>query len=157
RPRTSHRPVRWSRGFVDDLRHPGNPLLTRPQQGYEGAMKKRIIILGAVVLLVVLGWTGAWFFIAGQLRQQIQALALAEGESAPQLVCGQLDIGGFPFRMDVECAGATLVSGDLLAEIPYMRVSAMVYRPTHLLGAVRGPVAIADAFTGARQQLDWSR
>ena len=44
-------------------------------------MKKRIIILGSLVLLVVLGWTGAWFFIAGQLRQQIELQALADGET----------------------------------------------------------------------------
>lgn len=119
-------------------------------------MKKRIIILGGVVLLVVLGWTGAWFFIAGQLRQQIELQALADGETGPQLVCGDLAVGGFPFRFDVECTSASLVSGDVLVEIPYMRASAMAYRPTHLLGSVTGPVAISDAFTGARQQVNWA-
>ena len=120
-------------------------------------MKKRIIILGSLVLLVVLGWTGAWFFIAGQLRQQIELQALADGETAPQLVCGELDIGGFPFRFDVECATASLVSGDLLVEIPYLRASAMAYRPTHLLGAASGPIAISDAFTGTRQEVNWTQ
>lgn len=119
-------------------------------------MKKRIIILGSLVLLVVMAWTGAWFFIAGQLRQQIELQALADGESAPQLVCGTLDIGGFPFRFDVECATASVVSGDLLVEIPYMRASAMAYRPTHLLGAATGPIAISDAFTGTRQAVNWT-
>ncbi|WP_297110685.1 DUF2125 domain-containing protein [uncultured Devosia sp.] len=119
-------------------------------------MKKRIIILGGLILLVVLGWTGAWFFIAGQLRQQIELQALADGETAPQLVCGELAIGGFPFRFDVECSTASLVSGDLLVEIPYMRASAMVYRPNHLLGAVTGPVMLSDAFTGMRHQLNWT-
>ena len=120
-------------------------------------MKKRIIILGSLVLLVVLGWTGAWFFIAGQLRQQIELQALADGETAPQLVCGELDIGGFPFRFDVECATASLVSGDLLVEIPYLRASAMAYRPNHLLGAASGPIAISDAFTGTRQEVNWTQ
>lgn len=119
-------------------------------------MKKRIIILGSLVLLVVMAWTGAWFFIAGQLRQQIELQALADGETAPQLVCGSLDIGGFPFRFDVECATASVVSGDLLVEIPYMRASAMAYRPNHLLGAVTGPIALSDAFTGTRQAVNWT-
>ncbi len=133
-----------------------NPLLTSPQQGYEEAMKKRIIILGSLVLFVVLAWSGAWLFIAGQLRQQIELQALADGETAPQLTCGNLDIGGFPFRFDVECATASVVSGDLLIEIPYLRASAMAYRPNHLLGAATGPVAISDAFTGTRQEVNWT-
>ncbi|WP_338721169.1 DUF2125 domain-containing protein [Devosia sp. XK-2] len=119
-------------------------------------MKKRIIILGGIVLTLVLAWTGAWFFFAGQLRQQIEVLALADGETAPQLVCTDLAIGGFPFRFDAECSNAALVSGDLLVQIPYMRVSAMVYRPNHLLGSLTGPLAISDAFTGARQEVDWT-
>src|SRR5690606_34576604 len=87
-------------------------------EGKKTSMKKRIIILGAIVLLVAAAWTGTWYFFAGQLRQQIELLAFADGESSPQLVCETLDVSGYPFRFDVDCANAALVSGDLLVEIP---------------------------------------
>lgn len=119
-------------------------------------MKKRIIILGAVVLFIVLAWSGAWFFMAGQVRQQVEALALADGEAAPQLTCGSLDIGGFPFRFDLDCAGAALLSGDMLVELPQFRASVMAYRPNHVLASALGPARISDAFTGLRQQVSWS-
>lgn len=119
-------------------------------------MKKRIIILGAIVLFVVLAWTGAWFFVAGQLRQQVEALALADGETSPQLTCQELATGGFPFRFDLECSGAAILSGDLLVELPHFRASAMAYRPNHVLAAATGPAEISDAFTGLRQELSWS-
>ncbi|MHA6300261.1 DUF2125 domain-containing protein [Devosia sp. CAU 1758] len=119
-------------------------------------MKKRIIILGSVVLLVILAWTGGWFFIAGQIRQQIELLALADGETTPQLHCGTLNLGGFPFRFDIDCTNASLVSGDLLVEIPGIRASAMVYRPTHLVASALGPAQLSDAFTGLRQEVTWS-
>lgn len=119
-------------------------------------MKKRIIILGTVVLVVVLAWSVAWFVLAGQVRQQIEALSLADGETAPQLHCGTLDIGGFPFRFDVDCASASLVSGDLLVEIPGLRASVMVWRPTHVLASAQGPARLSDAFTGLRQDVAWS-
>lgn len=119
-------------------------------------MTKRIIILGAIVLLVVLGWTGGWFFLAGQLRQQVAALAFADGETAPQLSCASLDIGGFPFRFDLDCRDAVIVTGDLLFELPEARASAMVYRPNHLLAWASGPLEISDAFTGQRSTLDWT-
>lgn len=45
-------------------------------------MKNRIIILGAVVLLVVAGASAAWFYVAGQIRQQIELLALPMAKPA---------------------------------------------------------------------------
>lgn len=119
-------------------------------------MKKRIIILGSLVLLVVLAWSAGWFFLAGQLRQQVDMLALGDGETAPQLQCGTLAVGGFPFRLDVDCTNATLVSADTLVEVPGIRASAMVWRPTHIIASAQGPARIADAFTGLEQEVDWT-
>lgn len=119
-------------------------------------MKKRIIILGAVVLVLVLGWSGAWYFFAGQVRQQVEALAMADGETAPQLTCQNLVIGGFPFRFDAQCLGVAMVSGDVLIELPEWRASAMAYRPNHILATAIGPARISDAFTGLRQTVSWT-
>lgn len=119
-------------------------------------MKKRIIILGAVVLFVVLAWSAAWLVLAGLVRQNIEAQALADGVTSPRLACGTLDIGGFPFRFDVDCTQARIESGDLVTEIPGLRASIMVYRPTHLLASALGPASITDAFTGLRNTLAWS-
>lgn len=119
-------------------------------------MKKRIIILGSVVLLVVLAWTAGWFFLAGQVREQVNLLTLADGEVSPQVQCGTLDIGGFPFRFDLDCADATLVSADLMVAVPRVRASMMIWQPTHILAFAQGPARIADAFTGLEQELAWS-
>lgn len=119
-------------------------------------MKNRIIILGAVVLLVVGGASAAWFYAAGLVRQEIGRLAFADGETSPQVTCGALDVGGFPFAFDITCADAVVVSGDILAEAPAVRASVMVYDFTHFLASATGPVEIADAFTGQRSSVSWS-
>jgi len=119
-------------------------------------MKKRIITLGGVVLLVVLAWTAGWYYFAGQIRQQVELLALGDGETAPQVQCGALSIGGFPFRFDVGCANASIVSADLLVQVPDIRASAMIWRLTHLVGSATGPALVSDAFTGLRQDLSWT-
>lgn len=118
-------------------------------------MRKRIIILACAVLLVVLAWSGAWLFIAGQVRQQIDALALADGETNPRLTCGTLTVSGYPFRFDVECDALALTSGDLLVSAPALRASVMVYKPNHLIASAIGPVEIADAFTGMKQEVSF--
>ena len=119
-------------------------------------MKKRIIILGSVVLAVVVLWSAAWLVLAGMVKQQIEAQAQADGVSSPQLTCGTLTIGGFPFRFDADCAQARVVSGDVVLDLPGLRASMLVYRPTHLLASALGPLDITDSFTGSRNQLAWS-
>ncbi|SMQ86276.1 hypothetical protein SAMN06295905_3580 [Devosia lucknowensis] len=119
-------------------------------------MKKRIIILGTLVLFVVLAWTAGWYFIAGQVRSQVEMLALADGETTPQVTCETLNVVGFPFRFDIDCVNATVVSADLMVQVPGLRASVMVWRPTHVVASARGPATLSDAFTGLQQEISWS-
>jgi hypothetical protein len=116
----------------------------------------RFVYLGLGVLLVVLLWCGAWFYLAGQVRAQVEALAEADGTAAPRLVCGELDVAGFPFRFDIACRQAEIVSGDVRAVVPEIRASVLVYSPTHVIASARGPATLSNAFTGARNSLAWS-
>ncbi|WDR04615.1 DUF2125 domain-containing protein [Devosia rhodophyticola] len=116
---------------------------------------KRIIYLGIAVLVVVLVWTGGWFYIAGEIRKNIELMADADGTTAPMLSCGTLDISGYPFHFNADCENASLLSGDVLTTIPGLRVSAQVYQPTHLLASALGPVTISDNFTGSRSDVNW--
>lgn len=119
-------------------------------------MKKRIIILGSIVLLVVVGWSAAWLVLANMIRQGIDAQAQADGTSSPRVTCGTLDIGGFPFRFDANCANATVVSGDSTIVVPGISASVRVYAPTHMVVAALGPAEITDSFTGLRNAVAWS-
>lgn len=119
-------------------------------------MKKRIIILGAVILAVITAAGGAWYYVAGQIRQQIELLGFADGETSPQLTCASLNVTGFPFAFDVDCTDAVVVTGDVMIEVPGIRASAMVYDWNHFLASAKGPAQIADAFTGQRSALSWT-
>ena len=76
-------------------------------------MKKRIIILGSVVVAVVVLWSVAWLFGANYIKQTIEAQAAADGVSQPRVTCETLNVGGFPFRYDVHCESAQMASCDL--------------------------------------------
>ncbi|KKB78323.1 hypothetical protein VW35_11860 [Devosia soli] len=119
-------------------------------------MKKRIIILAAFILVVIAAASGAWYYFAGQVRQQIELLAFADGETSPQLSCASLGVTGFPFAFDVDCTDAVIVSGDVMMEVPGIRASAMVYDLTHFLASAKGPAEVSDAFTGQRSELSWT-
>ena len=119
-------------------------------------MKKRIIILGSVVVAVIVLWSAAWLVLAGMVRRQVDALALADGVSEPTITCGTLDVGGYPFRFDVDCETARVVSGDIIVDVPGIRASVRVYAPFHVLASARGPLQLSDSFTGTRNGVAWS-
>jgi hypothetical protein len=119
-------------------------------------MKKRIIILGSVVFAVILLWSAAWLVGANLIRQTIEAQALADGVTQPRLACGTLDVGGYPFRFDVDCQGAQVTSGDIVVDVPAIRASVRVYAPTHLYASALGPLQLTDSFTGTRNSVAWS-
>jgi hypothetical protein len=119
-------------------------------------MKKRIIILGSVVLAIVVLWSVAWFVLAGMIRQNIEAQALTDGVTQPRLTCAGLGVGGFPFRFDADCQTAEITMGDVVVDVPGIRASIRVYAPTHLLASALGPLQLTDSFTGTRNQIAWS-
>lgn len=119
-------------------------------------MKKRIIILSSVVLVVIGLWSAAWVTLAGLVKQTIAAQATADGVTEPQLICAQLTVEGFPFRFDAECAGATIVTGDIMLELPAIRASVLVYAPTHVIASAHAPLQLTDSFTGTRNTLAWT-
>lgn len=131
-------------------------LVRQPGKVRLPAMKKRIIILGSVVVAVVVLWSAAWLVLAGMVRQNIEALAAADGVTTPSLSCEALDIGGFPFRFDVDCSNANIVSGDVAVAVPGIRASVRVYAPTHMLASALGPLRLTDSFTGTRNAVAWS-
>lgn len=117
---------------------------------------KRFIVMFVIVVAVAVLWMGGWFFIAGQVRAEIDRLALADGITEPRLACGDLSIGGAPFSFSPHCRDATVVSGDFTVELSAISGTVLFYRPFHIQLFATGPARIADAFTGASQDVRWS-
>lgn len=117
---------------------------------------RRIVILGAVVLAVIVVWTAGWFYVANEARKAIVALADSGGTGTPTLTCGNLGIGGYPFRLDITCGPATIAVEDVTATIEEVRASVLVYRLNQVLLFAKGPLLVEDAFSGAQSRLTWA-
>lgn len=118
---------------------------------------KRFVTFAVVLLLVAgVGWSVAWFYVANEVEAAVAALADADGITAPRLTCGTLAVEGFPFRLDVDCDGAELLSQDVTYSLPAVAVRYSVFRPNAASVSADAPMAIVDAFTGSHQRLDFS-
>ena len=105
-------------------------------------MKRRIIILGIVILVVIAAWTGGWFYLSMLVRQQVTALAGADGVSNPKVTCATLDIGGYPFWMDVTCGGMSVIQGDATISATALKATVLAYDPFHVLLLGTGPLTV---------------
>lgn len=117
---------------------------------------KRFVWLFLIVVIVAGVWSAGWFFAAAQVRQGMERLAANDGEIDPRLTCGTLNVTGFPFRIDIDCADAVLVAEDLTVNASGLRLSAQVYNPTHVLVSARAPITTSDAFFGTSSRLNFA-
>jgi hypothetical protein len=117
---------------------------------------RKILALGLAVLVVLALWTGGWFWATSEIRHQMTLLAEADGEAAPRLACGTLDITGFPFRFDIDCEELALTFGDHDITLAGLRASVLAYNPTHVIFSARPPYAMRNAFTGSQSRFDFA-
>ena len=117
---------------------------------------RKIIALGIAVLVVAVLWTAGWFWAASEAKQQIALLANNDGETATKLTCGTLNVSGFPFRFDVTCGEAQVITGDETLTIKGIKASVLVYSPTHVIFSAISPYTMANAFTGSQSRVDFT-
>ena len=117
---------------------------------------RRFVIFGAAIAVVVALWSAGWLFISNEIRNQVGLLAQGDGQSQPKLTCARLDIGGYPFRFNLTCGEATVVSGDITVALPQVEVAALVFQPTLFHMRAVGPATIEDAFLGGQNEITWA-
>jgi hypothetical protein len=107
--------------------------------------------LAGVVAVGVALWTGAWFFIRAEIGRQVDATLAALAERGVVVDCPDRGIGGWPFRIEVTCAAPTLSFADGRGDLRLagLGVSALVYRPNHVIAELVGPASLRRTAVGA--------
>lgn len=118
---------------------------------------KRFAGLLLAVLIVAALWSAGWFYAQSQVEAEMVRLANAAGTvDDPRVTCGSSTVAGFPFRIDIGCEDATIVSDDVTVTAAGLRGSVQVDNPTHVLFSAKAPVTTSDAFYGTSTRLDFA-
>src|SRR6185437_5918387 len=108
----------------------------------------RYIGMLVLVLVGVAGWSWFWHYAAGQAQIAIDGWRAREAKAGRVYACGSQTIGGYPFRIEVECdkASALFRSNQPPVEIKAggMSIVAQIYQPNLLITEFHGPLTIAD-------------
>jgi hypothetical protein len=105
-------------------------------------------VLGILLLLALgAGWTWAWDYSAEKAQAAVAGWRAREAKAGRVYDCGSQSLGGYPFRIEVNCQGASAIfrSNQPPVEIKAgsVMVAAQVYQPTALVSDISGPVTVA--------------
>lgn len=128
-----------------------------PEKSRKPGKSGRFKFLIGLVIVISVAYSAAWLYGSHLVRTQIEQAMAGYATSASSANCGNLGVGGFPFRFDVTCSSLEITEGDVAISLPRLQATVLVYRPTHLLWFAEGPLSYTDAFTGARQEVRWTQ
>jgi hypothetical protein len=106
------------------------------------------LLVPVAVIVLAIAWCGGWFYASSLARTAIDGWREREAKSGRIYNCGEQEIGGFPFRIEVRCVEATaqLHSNQppLALTIKEILVAAQIYQPTLLISDFTAPLAVAE-------------
>jgi hypothetical protein len=117
--------------------------------------------IGILILLVALigGWSWFWHYAAGRAEVAIAGWRAREAKAGRIYSCASQKIGGYPFRIEVDCdkASALFRSNQPPVEIKTagMLIAAQIYQPDLLITEFHGPLTIADQGKAPTIVADW--
>ena len=124
-------------------------MATRPRR-IRSARRRQWRYIGILVVFVALigSWSGFWYYAAGKAEVAIEGWRAREAKAGRVYKCGSQTIGGYPFRIEINCENASALfrSNQPPIEIKTsgMLIAAQIYQPNLLITEFQGPLTIAD-------------
>jgi hypothetical protein len=111
--------------------------------------------------LVVLAWSGFWFYARQQAQMRFGAALEREARNGRQWSCENAAFGGYPFRLELRCSDVLLVrtsSGGApwRVQLGGLAALAQVYSPGHVIIESPGPLRVT-APDGANHAVTWTQ
>ncbi len=114
----------------------------------ERRRNRRYILLVIMVAALFGGWSWLWNYASHKAEATIDGWRAREAKAGRIYTCGSQTIGGYPFRIEVNCdrASALFRSNQPPVEIKSrgILIAAQIYQPTLLISEFQGPLPIAD-------------
>src|SRR4051794_11885314 len=131
--------------------------------GFRSAAPRRrrwlLFVPFAVVVVLAAVWTAIWFYAANRAEADLAAWRQRERQAGRTQTCASQSIGGYPFFLEVRCAGAGLElqgTPPLRFKLPLAVFGVQVYDPRLLIGEFTGPLEISEAEREPAAIVNWS-
>ncbi|MCJ2014089.1 DUF2125 domain-containing protein [Methylobacterium sp. J-076] len=92
-----------------------------------------------LLALVVVAWSGAWFWIRGRAESEMDAWMAREAAAGRTWTCEDRSLTGYPFRIELRCASLALSRADGSFRLGPTTAVAQIYQPRLVVFESRGP------------------
>lgn len=119
-------------------------------------MKRRVLILGSVLLAVAVLWSVFWFIAAAYAERAFLKVVDDGIEQGIALDCVNRSVEGYPFRIELRCGeGTSLTIPDGTVTLSSLTAVALIYNPRHVIAEFGSPAVVSEtAF--AETRIDWT-
>ena len=98
----------------------------------------------AMLALLALAWSAAWFFIRNRATEALDGWFAAQAATGRQWTCPQRSVGGYPFRIEIMCRTLAVQQPDLTLSLGRVHAVAQVYQPRHVIIEAEGPLRLSS-------------
>jgi hypothetical protein len=127
----------------------------------DGSSKSRswlIVVPTAILVLLGLIWSGFWYWSSTAAEATIMAWRAREADAGRVYGCATTNFGGYPFRIEVECAEPAVDDRATALSIRAHNLAAVaqVWDPTLVIGEIVGPLTVAPLGGSPTAAVDWT-
>jgi hypothetical protein len=108
-----------------------------------------VFVMPGLLALLALGWSAFWYVASSQIGSQFEQWKQREAKAGRVYDCGQLWVGGYPFRVEVQCSKARAILAaqtssqtEIEARVATIRAVAQVYNPKLLIAEFDSPATL---------------
>jgi hypothetical protein len=126
-----------------------------------------LLLLPTLLVIAALGWSAFWLFSAAQVDRMADQWRAREAVAGRLYDCGDRSVAGFPFRLEVRCANASVelqaqTAGQaatrtpVTAKLAEILVVSQLYQPGLVIAEFKGPATFADRGQPVSMTLSWA-
>jgi hypothetical protein len=110
--------------------------------------------------LVLLGiiWSGFWYWATNRAEATMTAWRAHEAEAGRIYGCTSTNFGGYPFRIEVDCAAPSVDDGRTALSIRAQNLAAVaqVWDPTLVIGEIAAPLTVGPLGGPPAVTMNWA-
>lgn len=111
---------------------------------------RRIVWLGAFIVLVIAAYTAGWFYLAGRIESETATTLARLDREGMKLECANPSARGYPFRIGLYCDQVSFAqpTQGVAAFAGAFRSAGQIYDPMRLVAEIDGPATVAAPGVG---------
>ncbi len=128
---------------------------------HDGSPKSRpwlIAVPTAILVLLALIWSGFWYWSTNTAESTMGAWRAREAEAGRIYNCATTEFGGYPFRIEVNCADPSVDDRRIALSMRAHHLTAVsqVWDPTLVIGEIVAPLSVGPLGGAPAATMDWT-